>query len=351
MIEFIPWSKKVLYDNISEQKKGNMPVLDLELSAQCSAACCIYCDSKPLVGCAHAEEISWENLYKLLSESKDLGLKWIYTCGLGEPMEDSKFWMLLDFIKKHSINLSIFTNGLFIKDVETAKKLLESNVHIILKLDTFDETSFDRILGKQGAAKRVYAANEYLLQAGYGSKDGKYTNLAYSIVPTVFSIKGIPDVIKFAEKNGVFPSIGELENAGNIFRKGIKEMLDVSSKELAQLKLLADKYSGDEYKRPICSAILTGIHIDNLGNCVVDRLSGLNCKWFMLTEPDVYYIGKIQNLSIKELFEKVKSYRKKQFDYSYERFSQYANKKVVFGGCGGNISEVFKLAIDLHKKI
>lgn len=349
MIEFIPWSKKVLYENINEQKKGSMPVLDLELSAQCSAACCIYCDSKPLVGCAHAGEVSWENLYKLLMESKELGLRWIYTCGLGEPLEDSKFWMLLDFIKKYNINLSIFTNGLFIKDVETAKRLLESNVHIILKLDTFEETAFDRILGKKGTAKKVYAANEYLLKAGYGSKDGKYTNLAYSIVPTVFSIKGIPDVIEFAKKNGVFPSIGELENAGNIFRKGIKEMLDVSTKELVQLKALADNYSGNEYKRPICSAIMTGVHIDNLGNCVVDRLSGLNCKWFMLTEPDVYYIGKIQDISIKELFKKVKLYRKIQFDNHYEEFLQYANEKVIFGGCGGNISEVFKLALDLEK--
>lgn len=347
MVEYIPWSRKVLDNNIKLQKQGRMPVLDLELSAQCTGACCIYCDSKPKVGCAHADEMDWAQLSCVLKQSKDLGVVWVYTCGLGEPMEDGKFWDMLDFLKKHNIGLSMFTNGIFIRDTYIAKKLKESNVHIILKLDTFDGKKYDRILNKKGVADKIYAANEYLLSVGYGSKENKYTDLAYSIVPTIFSIQGIPEVISFAEKHGVFPSIGELENAGNVYRKGIKDVIDITQDDMIELKALADSYSKTKYKRPICSAIFTGIHIDNMGDCVVDRQSGLNCKWFLLNEPDVRTIGNVKELSVRELFERVNAYRKEQFIKNRELFNEYTNGKFIFGGCGGNIQEVFKLAKDL----
>ena len=349
MVEFYPWSRKVLNENIKSQQIGRMPVLDLELTAQCTGASCIYCDSKPKVGCAHANEIDWVLLNDVLVQSKELGLKWIYTCGLGEPMEDGKFWNLLDFIKNNGINLSMFTNGVFIKDINIARRLKESNVHIILKLDTFDEKKFDRVLNKPGTAKKVYDANEYLLSAGYGSKDGKYTDLAYSIVPTILSLDGIPSVIDFADRNGVFASIGELENAGNVYAKGIKDIIDVSSDDLLKLKNYADSYADGAYKRPICSAILTGLHIDNLGDCIVDRQSGLNCKWFLLNEPDTYYIGNVKKDLVAALLKKVNDYRKEQFIKNRELFNEYRQGKFVFGGCGGNISEVFELAFKLNK--
>lgn len=350
MVEFYPWSKKVLNENIDIQQSGQMPVLDLELSAQCTGASCIYCDSKPKVGCAHANEIDWMLLQNIMAQSKELGLRWVYTCGLGEPMEDGKFWYLLDFLKANDIKLSMFTNGVFIKDINVARRLKESNVHIILKLDTFDEQKFDRILNIKGTAKKVYLANEYLLSAGYGSKDGQYTDLAYSIVPTIFSLDGIPAVIDFAKKHGVFPSIGELENAGNVYRKGIKDIIDVAPDDLLSLKKYADEYAGGTYKRPICSAILTGLHIDNMGDCVVDRQSGLNCKWFLLNEPDTYTVGNIKKESIEDLFKKVNNYRKEQFRINRNLFNEYRQGKFVFGGCGGNIREVFELAFQLNDK-
>lgn len=349
MREFIPWSKQVLNNNIAAQKVHKMPVLDLELTAQCTGACCIYCDSKPSVGpCGHAHEINWSELSNIIAQSHKLGLKWIYTCGLGEPMEDPKFWEMLSFIKQNDINLSMFTNGVFIKDKYVAKCLKESNVHIVLKLDTFDSKQFDKILGARGTAEKIYAANEHLLSVGYGAQENNTTNLAYSIVPTYFSIEGIPKVIEFAEKNGVFASIGELENAGNVYRKDIKQILDVSPEQLDNLKNLADKYAGGAYKRPICSAIFTGIHIDNLGRCVVDRQSGLNCKWFLLNEPDVHITGDIRTDSIEELFAKVSSYRKQQFTINKTIFEGYRKGKFVFGGCGGNIQEVFEQAFELN---
>jgi hypothetical protein len=52
------------------------------------------------------------------------------------------------------------------------------------------------------------------MDAGYGNVKGGYTDLAFSIVPTQLSYDGIRNVISFAKKNNIFPSIGELEQAG-----------------------------------------------------------------------------------------------------------------------------------------
>ena len=347
MLEFIPWNKKVLNETLEAHKQGNLSVLDLELSACCTKAHCIYCDSKPAVGRAQLGEFSWDQLENFLIQCKSLGLQWIYTCGLGEPMEDTNFYRLIDFIGNQNINLSMFTNGLFINDIEKAELLKKAGVNIVLKLDTFDNQNFDIILGEQGLANKIYQANNYLLEAGYGSKDGYYTDLAYSIVPTAYSFEGIPAVIDFAEKNGVFASIGELESAGLMNDKVEHGSLDVSFAQKEILKQKIDLYAKGKYKRPMCPAIIAGIHIDNTGNCIVDKLSGLNCKWFLLTEPDPKILGNIKNDSALELFNRVLTYRRNALTNNKEIIMSYAHQKFVFGGCGGNIFDVINIAYDL----
>ena len=147
MLEYYPWSKEVLRNCIQMSKLGKIPVLDLELSAKCTGACCLYCDSKPGV-CSYAahDELDYPTLEKMILEGKQKGLQWVFTCGLGEPMEDPKFWDLIKLLRNNDIALSMFSNGIFIQDLETAKKLKDNNVFIILKMDTFDEEKFDTIL-------------------------------------------------------------------------------------------------------------------------------------------------------------------------------------------------------------
>ena len=44
MIEYLPWSKKLLDESISSYKNGIFSILDLELGGGCNLNC-IYCDS------------------------------------------------------------------------------------------------------------------------------------------------------------------------------------------------------------------------------------------------------------------------------------------------------------------
>lgn len=344
MIEYMPWSKRVLQQSVEAQKKGGIPTLDLELTAKCSGACCIYCDSKPDVSaCGMLNETKYPEIEKVILGSKKKGLKWVYTCGLGEPLEDSKFWDMVHLLRANGIKLSMFSNGIFIKDINVAKELKYNGVHIILKMDTFDEKNFDTILGRNGAAKKIYAARDLLLEAGYAGSYDDYTDLAFSIVPTSLSIDGIPTVLNFAKKHGIFASIGELEQAGEVVNKNLTETLGLQMNTVMQLKTIADSYIEGNYMRPICPCILTGLHIDNLGNCLVDEDTGLNCKWFLLQDPRTATIGNIYENTAEELIEKVTLYRKLCFATKEKQIERAFNVSYVFGGCGGNPRDIIAL--------
>ena len=344
MIEYRPWSKNVLEECIADSKNGKIPAIDLELTAKCSGACCIYCDSKPDVcDAGMSYELDFQQLKKLILGAKKRGLKWIYTCGLGEPLEDPKFWELIELLKENDIQLSMFSNGIFIKDLDIARKLKECNVNIVLKMDTFDEKKFDTILGKNGAAKKIYEARDLLIKAGYGADKNGLTNLAFSIVPTKLSVDGIPEVVSFCKEHGIFASIGELEQAGEVIKKNLEPELGLSEEEIIKLKDVADEYCGGSYMRPICPCIMTGVHIDNLGNCLVDRDSGLNCKWFLLKDPSVEKIGNIKEKNIEELHKSVQEYREKAFVDRKDKIHQSCNVSYVFGGCGGNPKDIIEL--------
>lgn len=349
MIEYLPWSKKTLGELLMSHQEGNIPSLDIELTGKCTGACCIYCDSKPYVrSCDIEGEIDWFTIKKVILDAAKRGLKWIYTCGLGEPMEDEKFWDLVYLLKEKSIGLSMFSNGVFIKNRNIAYELKNHNVNIILKMDTFNEENFDKILGRKGIASKIYAARDYLLEAGYGKK-GNYTDLAFSIVPTQLSVDGIDEVVKFCEQNGIFASIGELEQAGEVINNNLNDTLSVSEKEIKKLKTIADSYFQGSYMRPICPCILTGIHLDNFGNCVVDENTGLNCKWFLLKDPCSVILGNVRDDNIFSLYEKVNTYRKDRFKNNFNAIQSSWNISYTFGGCGGNPKDIIELVLKQYE--
>jgi MoaA/NifB/PqqE/SkfB family radical SAM enzyme len=342
MINYYPWSQPVFDECIKAHKHNTLFTLDLELSAICTKANCIYCDSKPQVGEKDPNELSWEDLYSLIDESIKLGLKWVYTCGLGEPLEDDRFWNLAELLHKNDVGLSLFTNGILI-DAGVAKRLYDLNVNLILKLDTFDAASFNRILGTLDKAELIYDAAKNLLNAGYDKLiDGKYTRLAFSIVPNRLSYSGIEQVIDYCLCNNIFPSIGELEQAGRVIHDKRYD-LGLDKDEVLRLKKLADTKIENNYCRPICPTIITGVHIDNIGNCVVDKDTGLNCKWFLLKDPKVRNLGNIKIDRLDMLFQKILDYRRNCFTINKSEIEKCRNTSYVFGGCGGNPSSVIAI--------
>ena len=95
-VSYLPWSKNVLAACLAAYDKGQLGSLDLDLTAQCSLAACIYCDSKPGVGSKQPGELSVKETNAVLEQAAEIGVKWIFSCGLGEPLEDRRFKQLIE---------------------------------------------------------------------------------------------------------------------------------------------------------------------------------------------------------------------------------------------------------------
>jgi hypothetical protein len=149
-------------------------------------------------------------------------------------------------------------------------------------------------------------------------------------------------VVNFCLKHNIFPSVGELEDAGNIKQKDTHDLLWLTKEELVEIREKSG-LAEIEYMRPICPAILFGLHIDNKGNCIADTITGLNCKWFLLENPQTTSLGNIQENTIEDLHNRVLEYKKTCLCENRKTIDSYEDINYVFGGCGGNPSDIIKL--------
>jgi len=329
-----PWSSSVLSQSLSQHLNGEIPILDLELTRKCSHKTCVYCDS--VVGDADKNELSIKDYNRLISDSKKLGVQWVHICGLGEPSDYANFIDFVGLLNNHDIKLSFFTNGLNLsKDV--IDFLYQSNACLIVKMDSFDEKTFDKVLGQKQSARTIYKTIDYLVNSNYPRMDSYgNTNLAFSIVPTSLTLHEIPEIVKYCLKNNIFPSIGALEYAGK--GKNVYDELMIPPDQLKTLKEKVSEILGYEYYRPVCPSIFTGVHIDNVGHCIVHKKTGLNCGWFLLSDPEYKTLGNIKEKNICELNSLVFEYRRNRMEITLELLAQ--QQKLVFGGCGGNASDI-----------
>jgi MoaA/NifB/PqqE/SkfB family radical SAM enzyme len=335
-IEYLPWSKATLEKCIEISEHGGMPILDIELTSKCSHGACIYCDSQ--IGPPDLNELSLNDYHKLIEMGCDYGLQWVHICGIGEPSDFSEFINLIKYLHQKQIGVSLFTNTLnFTKEI--IEILYTTNTCLIIKMDSFNGNVFDKILGKKGSANRIYENIKLLLDIGYPTiDDQRRTRLAFSIVPMRTTVNEIIDVISFCKENGIYPSIGELEHAG----KGIQcvSNMGLSNKELLLLRQKVEETLGHEYRRPVCPALFTGLHLNNKGDCIVHKDTGLNCGWFLLQEPNYQKIGNIKELSLHSLNKLAKACRKTNANQTIALLENQDEK--VFGGCGGSAKKILE---------
>jgi len=330
-LEYLPWSQRVLKEALNDFRVGKLPILDLELSGLCKLKLlyggCIYCDSAS--GRPHIGETSMHDLVRLINQGLELGLKWIFICGLGEPKDDTRFYELVRFLTDNDISLSIFSNGVFY-DSYDVDFLYSNHVHLIIKCDSFNPVVFSRLLGAPvHIAESIYRTIHMLLERGYGDKGGP--SLALSIVPTKVNLQDVVSVVNFCVKNKIFPLIGQLEYAGRA--KSIYDQLAPARSELIWLKNEIERVLGYTYEIPVCPAAMTSLHVSNTGDYIVDANTGLSCFWFHLLEPTIKVLGNIRTHSVVEMLNEMKHYRKQKME-DIKRWLKICSEN-IFGGCGG----------------
>lgn len=345
MMQYKPWEKEEVKSLIQESNQ-KLPILDIQLGGACNLRCA-YCDT-PKYGFPCLVDLP--SIEKLMDDGE---IKWVYVCGLGEPTEHtnlSHLKQILQWCKEKNIKLSMFSNMLDV-DQELLDYIDHGTLHVLFKLDSFDKDKMTYLYGLDKVRNLfsedpadIMLRNYQALREVTHNQDG-ITNLGASIVPTSVNYQELPLIIEYCMENGVFPLIGQLENAGTCSR--VYEELMVREEDLLKYRDYISNTYGVHYEMPICPATISGIHVTNTNKIILDKRTGMSCPWFWLDEPELEIIGDIKNMTYDEIVQKILEYRQRKMDSVIE-MEQHI-ELYPFGGCGGNAKQLLRTYINLHR--
>ncbi|MCL1902639.1 MAG: hypothetical protein FWG18_03375, partial [Alphaproteobacteria bacterium] len=175
-------------------------------------------------------------------------------------------------------------------------------------------------------------------------EDGK-TNVAASIVPTTRNYQECFQIIDYCMKRGIFPLIGQLEDAGK--GTGVFGELEVKDHDLLTLKNYIKEKHHIEYEIPTCPATMSGIHINTENKVIVDKKTGLSCSWFWRTDPEMTELADITKDSPKKIVANINKYRDERIPFVEKLARETQN--APFGGCGGNVKTLLNNYLDIWK--
>lgn len=323
MYEYAPWSKETLHRILTSSSKS-LPILDIQFGGACNLNC-IYCDT-PKYGFPCSLDL--DSIEKIINSGT---IQWIYACGLGEPTAKGNIEtlkLILSICQKMSVKVSIFSNVVNLDD-DLLDYIDNGTLHILFKLDSFNPKIMQFLYGfdKSQTIMENYQKLKEVIKTSNGT-----TNLGASIVPTSKNYHELTQIIDWCMDNKIYPLLGQLENAGKCIH--IFNDLKVLEEDLLTLRNYIGAKYGVQYKIPLCPATISGIHITNVNDVIVDEKTGLSCGWFWLDEPKMIKIGNILDMTLEEITAKIISYRKSKFNTVLKAVNELEYNP--FGGCGGD---------------
>ena len=336
MYEYAPWSRKVL-NRILAISSTTLPILDVLLGGACNLNC-IYCDTPKYHSPCSLDIDSLERIIR------DGNIEWVYTCGLGEPTAPGNveiFKQILAICKKKGVKVSVFSNIVNLDD-EILSYISEGTLNVLFKLDSFDKQKMAYLYGRDRG--EIILRNYQRLLEAVRLNDGT-TNLGASIVPTKVNYDDVYRIIDFCMEHGIFPLLGQLENAGKC--STVFEKMKLKQEELLSLRSYINQKYGVEYQIPVCPATISAMHITNTNDVIVDEKTGLSCAWFWLEDPKMITLGSIKDMSADEITKRIIDYRKSKFEevVAIERTLE----SNPFGGCGGDAKVLLNQYISIAK--
>jgi radical SAM protein with 4Fe4S-binding SPASM domain len=174
-------------------KKNELEHIDVEITKQCNLEC-IHCSARGTQKTL-SDELSLNEIERLLSEAKSLGLKAVGLTG-GEPFfRKKKLMKLIDFCNDElKIPIHIHTNGTLVSS-EDAKKISNSVDEITVGLYGSNAKTHDSVTRREGSMRSTMKGLDRLLHAG--------ANVSVYIVPMRLNIHEIIPLIKKVSEKGV----------------------------------------------------------------------------------------------------------------------------------------------------
>lgn len=192
----------------------------LSVPSRCNLRCpYCYTDS----GSARDNEtLSTTEVEHVISVSAQLGAKSVVVAGDGEPFMSSSVWDIIESASRHRMTCVVFTNGSLLTR-EIARQLYAKPVSVIVKVNSFQPSTQDALLGVKGAHRDVYAGLDALLSEGF-----RAPRLALQSAIMKPNINDLGDIFVFCRTVNIVPYIETYVAVGRGARESVRRALEPS---------------------------------------------------------------------------------------------------------------------------
>lgn len=187
-------------------KNNKLLQISVNISRRCNFRC-LYCLMNG--GIPKKNELTNNEIKRVLEEAKELGAKTWYIAGDGEPLLLNGIDDLIDYANELGMWVVLATNGELLTE-ERAKKLKSKDISIVTKFNAFDKEIFDYLVRYKSTFVKfdglyVPKGVASLIQTGYNQSTP--TRAGIETVVTTKNIKEIPKVYDFAKKYNLYSNI------------------------------------------------------------------------------------------------------------------------------------------------
>jgi radical SAM protein with 4Fe4S-binding SPASM domain len=147
-------------------RRSGLLSIEIEFSRRCNFRCpYCYVPRQPDL----SQELTRSEIKDVILQAASLGARKIIILG-GEPTIYPHLLEMIAFIRDHGLDVEMFTNGSGIS-ADMAGVLAAHAVRVVLKMNSFDEATQDRLTGVPGSYRQIRQTLGHLKQAGYPSDD------------------------------------------------------------------------------------------------------------------------------------------------------------------------------------
>lgn len=263
-----------------------------------------------------SDELSTNDGYRLIAESKRMGAKYILFTG-GEPLLRDDIFKLLSFAKQKKLIVLLATNGTLIKK-EQLKKLKQYTNHVNISLDSYKPEIHDHIRGIKGSFDRTEKTLHMLIENGIS------TSISFTAHDE--NINDLPGIAKICKNYNIALNIKRLISTG----RGKNMTLSAKNYNILTKKIDVLKNKGYKinFKDPLYASV--NKPLTKYGGC----LAGIHLI-SVAANGDIYPCTKLK-LSLGNI-------RKQKFSHIWKNsliLDKLRNRKIegICGNCTRKIS-------------
>jgi len=280
---------------------GRLLSMEIEFNQNCNLRC-IYCYALDTPG--NRNELSVEEFKDVITQASDMGARKIIILG-GEPLLYPHLMEMIAFIRELGMEIELFTNGTKITR-EMAQTLYDSEVRVVLKMNTFDESLQDTLSGRKGSYQLIQEALANLKSVGYPSETHP---LGVSSIICQQNIEELPKMWEWLRDQNILPYFEMMTPQGGARKHN---MLEIDTRQVEEFfkqisEIDSRKYGNHWDPKP---PLVGGECLRHQFSCAVNS-EGYVQSCVGITIP----IGNVRNQPLREILrdsevvQDLKSYR------------------------------------------